>query len=253
MRRIAIKVLIIMAGFLVGPAAFAATTIDTQTIQEFKVIMPSIEDALNSGNYYVITDSIGSDQTVLHQNVVQALDSVNISQFSMICDDPIAQENDNIKVECRYSLDALSENGSFSVSGLKMYFVFEKSADGYWYIIDTDLPSKVSAEAFGEVMKIVLKSLLFSMLALLPMLIFTIWMIVDAVKRKQQNLAVWILVMIFFMPIGSLIYFFGSRRKAIKAAGQSNTKGLLICGGLFLLTIAGFTASAIVTYNIIKG
>ncbi len=52
----------------------------------------------------------------------------------------------------------------------------------------------------------------------LALLIFTIWMIIDAAKRDFDQKAMWIILMVFFGWIAALIYFFMVKRKNVTRA-----------------------------------
>lgn len=92
---------------------------------------------------------------------------------------------------------------NWNVSGLSNFYIMEFT-DGRWFILDTD---------FFQFMPAIF-SMLWPILPILMLLwfVFFVWMLNDCLKREIENKWMWVLLMIF-VPFGSLIYFFTGRKK----------------------------------------
>ena len=56
-----------------------------------------------------------------------------------------------------------------------------------------------------------------TMIVYLALVVFWVWMIIDAASRKFEYKILWIVLIVLFGSIAGLVYFFAVRRKLINA------------------------------------
>lgn len=82
-------------------------------------------------------------------------------------------------------------------------------ASAQCYLNDQEVPCEQLKGAFGWIAGI---GLLFGLIVLVTTL-FWLWMLVHAATKPIENKVVWIILMVVFGPLVSLIYYFMVKRK----------------------------------------
>ena len=113
--------------------------------------------------------------------------------------------NNRVKVKGSYA----AEGTGWSVSGLSNYFVFEQVGDS-WLLFDTNFHQKIGP---GSVLAIVGPIIGVIVAICLILGAFTLWMLIDAIRRQFDDKTLWIILIIFLGPLGAILYFFMVRRK----------------------------------------
>lgn len=113
--------------------------------------------------------------------------------------------NNRVKVKGSYAAEGIG----WSVSGLSNYFVFKQVGDS-WLLFDTNFHKKLGP---GSVLAIVGPIIGVVVVISLVLGAFTLWMLIDAIKRQFDDKTLWIILIIFLGPLGAILYFFMVRRK----------------------------------------
>lgn len=109
--------------------------------------------------------------------------------------------NNRVKVKGSYA----AEGTGWSVSGFSNYFVFEKVGDS-WLLFDTDFHKKLGPGPVFQILGVIVAICLI-------LGAFTLWMLIDAIRRQFDSKTMWIILIIFLGPLGAILYLFMVRRK----------------------------------------
>ncbi len=97
----------------------------------------------------------------------------------------------------------------WNASGFSNFFIFEKTDKG-WLLLDTDLHMNLNPETVRKYVRIAL-AVIFIPFAIIE--IFWLWMLVDALRRKFDNKALWVTLIVLLNFIGALVYLITVRRQ----------------------------------------
>ncbi|MBC7498809.1 PLDc_N domain-containing protein [Candidatus Gracilibacteria bacterium] len=179
----------------------ASQVVNSDDARQFMTI---VKNLVNEGNGNDITKMLSPHAgSGLSQKITDAVEGKQIQfiqEFSGI------QEYGSgmYKVTGRYSAKGLN----WEASGLSNYYILEIVNDKI-SIVDTD---------FYQFMPDIMNSIFNSpILKIFPILIFGLvifwfWMLIDLSKRQIDNKWLWY-CLLFFIPFGSIIYFFTGHKK----------------------------------------
>lgn len=203
MRKIS-TILFAVSLLLVGTAVFAQASLSSADKQQIINNLDSLVQAVNMGDAQKISTLISPNNQTLQSDIQERIRGriayqLDYSPFDKNVE--IISQN-QVKVKARFAASGVGWN----VSGLSTYFVFEKQ-NNQWLIIDTDFYKKLGADYVFGILKWVPIFLLLSA--------FSLWMLIDCVKREFDNKALWIILLIFLNFIAAILYFFIVKRKNI--------------------------------------
>lgn len=199
------------------PLMFFASTLFAEISPADKVEMSEkvmqMADAVNTQNLKVWKNMISPTARAGLQDEILASFAGRTFKFEENVKSFKDVEDGRVKVKGSYSF----QDGNTSVSGMSNYFIFEKVGDS-WKLYDTNFHQKFDGKDV-----FVLVGIIFAVIfvALIPMLAFWIWMLVDAINKPGENKVPWILVLIFAGIVGAILYFFLVYRKRQKANKQA--------------------------------
>jgi hypothetical protein len=187
--------------------------LDNQLQQQLFLGIKYVEEAVNNKNIEAIKAVISPNaRPGLADEIESSLGearSIRFAQFNTTYEQ-IAENQ--FKATSKYEVRVQNIGSSWSVSGLKNYFVFE-AIDGRLYVLDTDLPYVLSKQSLGDFFQY------FGLIGI-PILFavggFWLWMLIDVVKRPLEKKTKWVLIVALLQWLGALIYFCTARRKSIK-------------------------------------
>ncbi len=173
--------------------------------------LTSFEDALSKGDIDFILHKLSSHAREGLQEELDAALRGNKIAFRQDISSMEELGSNQVKVEGKFYARGKTESGvRLKVNGLSDYYIFEKSGED-WLLVDTNF-HQIFDE--GYVFKLISKLFLIIFVISIPLMIFWIWMLVDAVKRKFENKVAWIVILALTGFIGALIYYFAVRRAA---------------------------------------
>lgn len=203
MKFIRLSIFILIAFLLCTSIVLADVSPADKTEIQNQVIL--IVDAVNEGDASSILNIVSPNARVdlrgeLEENV--AGKAIWFQQSIVSYED---LGNNQVRVKGKYA----AEGTGWSVSGLSNYYVFEKVGDS-WLLFDTNFHKKLGP---GSVLAIVGPIIGVVVAICLILGAFTLWMLIDAIKRQFDDKTLWIILIIFLGPLGAILYFFMVRRK----------------------------------------
>ncbi len=166
--------------------------------------MGIVQQYVNEWNGKAITELMApSAWTGISQKILDAVEWKQIhfvQEFSSISE----YGSGTYKVVGKYSAKWLN----WEVSGLSNYYVVEMD-NGRVYVLDTDF-----YQFMPDIMNSIIESPIFMLLPIfmLSLGIFWFWMLIDLSKRQIEGKWIWY-CLLFFVPFGSIIYFFTGHKK----------------------------------------
>lgn len=79
------------------------------------------------------------------------------------------------------------------------------------------------AQAATESPLITLLTVLIALAAIAILVVFPIWMLIDAAIKPVNNKVLWILLIVFFGPLPALVYYFTDRKKYLAEQSAVST------------------------------
>ena len=203
MKFIRLSILIFIAFLLCTSIVLADVSSADKTEIQSQVIL--IVNAVNEGDANSILNIVSPNARVdlrgeLEENI--AGKAIWFQQSIVSYED---LGNNRVKVKGSYA----AEGTGWSVSGLSNYFVFEQVGDS-WLLFDTNFHQKIGP---GSVFAIVGPIIGVIVAICLILGAFTLWMLIDAIRRQFESKTIWIILIIFLGPLGAILYFFMVRRK----------------------------------------
>lgn len=193
----------VLIGFLLCTSVVLAgvSPADRTEIQN-QVIL--IANAVNEGDASSIVNIVSPNARAdLAGEIEQRIAGKAISfQQSIVSFEDLG--NNKVRVRGRYAAEGIG----WSKSGLSNYFVFERVGDS-WLLFDTDFHGGLGPVSLRAVLAIV--GAIIGVIAVLGG--FSLWMLIDAIRRRFDDRTMWILLIIFLGPLGAILYFFIVRRR----------------------------------------
>ncbi len=184
--------------------AFGISANQVISSENARKMMGIVQTLVNEWNGKAITEMISPNAwTGISQKI---LDAVEWKKIQFVQEFSSIQEYGSgmYKVVGKYSAKWLN----WEVSGLSNYYVLEID-NGEGYIIDTDFFQFVP-----DIMNTIIQNPLFKLFPffIFSLVIFWFWMLIDLSKRQIDSKWIWY-CLLFFVPFGSVIYFFTGHKK----------------------------------------
>jgi len=168
-----------------------------------------IETSINDGDLDTIQGIISPNARAgLMSEINTELKGKTISFQQDITKIKTLDNPNQVEVKCTFYAEGINWN----VNGLSNSYTFENQ-NGEWLLIDTNFHEKMTGKGFFMAMGAVL---IIVLILMLPLLAFTLWMLVDAITRDIENKALWIILILLLGILGAVLYFFMERKKAKK-------------------------------------
>ena len=196
--------------FLSGTVVLAQTSISSADKQEVADSLEGLVQAINEGNTEKIATFISPDNLTLQSEVQDSIRGGVAYEldYSPLDSNTEIISNSEIKVKGKFSASGVGWN----VSGLSVYFLFEKTQNQQWLITDTDFHKKIGFNYTSNYLK---KIFIIIGPIILVLTIFWVWMLIDCIKRNFDNKELWVILLLLLYFIGAILYFFIIKRKNI--------------------------------------
>ena len=194
---------------IVGTNIFAQANLSLTDRQQITNNLDSLIQAVNVGDGQKISALISPNNQTLQSDIQERIRGGIAYQLDYSPFDKNLEilGLDQVKVKARFTASGIGWN----VSGLSTYFIFEKQ-NNQWLITDTNFHKKLGADYVFGILK---KVLIFGGPVFLLLFIFWLWMLIDCARRKFDDKALWIILLIFLHLIAAILYFFIVKRKNI--------------------------------------
>lgn len=195
--------------FLVGTTVFAQINLPGIDKQQITADLDSLVRAINAGDAQKISSLISPNNQILKSDIQERIRGRIVYQLDYSPFDKNVEiiGQDQVKIKARFAASGVGWN----VNGLSTYFVFEKQ-DNQWFIADTDFYKKLGADYVFGILK---KFFVFGGPIFFLLFAFSLWMLIDCIKREFDDKALWIILLIFLNFIAAILYYFIVKRKNI--------------------------------------
>jgi hypothetical protein len=183
-------------------------------------IMQTIEETVLDQDAATLTGYFASD---VQANFGPLLEEVLSAETTIKEYDVYGYSIENIgehtwRIDAKYSIDALGNNGNWNASGLNVYFIFKQiGSDENLEIIDSNIVDSLTPFSFDDIASFLYQPVfLVTVLISLVLFIFWVWMLIDAIKYQKDDRTMWLLIIIVGQTLGAIVYYFVQKRKRIK-------------------------------------
>ena len=191
-------VLIALTIFLIPGVATALQPSEEGQIQ---TELQLFERAVNTGNLQQLRPIISNVDADLYENITRQAQQ-NISYEILATS--IKEEESSVRVDVTYS--ATKEN--WKISGFPGYYEFE-NVQGQWKMVDTSFPQDVTKQAYTSILAAtpIFTILIVTIIIIAISSAFWLWMIVDCLKKEQDNKELWLLLLVVGGSLAAMAYF----------------------------------------------
>lgn len=204
----------IFAVTLLAPSFVLAQSSVSAEYEDYLIsVVGEIEEAIQMQDSDRLLQGMTDElQTRIGDSLMESLSpDKDLVEFSFYGYEFSQVDEAHYRVDGKYSTEIRDRSGSWSVTGLNLFFVLEETPDSF-VISDTNLHEALSP-TLESLIGSSLGLLLIPFALLLLLFIFWIWMLTDVARREIPDKTPWFLLVFLANGLGAIIYFFTARKK----------------------------------------